>query len=321
MKRLAIVFAILMLVCALGACTVGERMNVDGATTTAAASEGTGGTTENLPMMSTTILQNEGSTTTALAQSDTTTETTTAAVTTTKTPTTVSAKTTTTKSTTTTKLTTVTQPSSHAPVEASVFDDAVIIGDSVTLKLSLYVSNQKNKGNYPLGQAKFLCSGSLGYTNALWTLNAKDNVHPRYNGVKYRIPDGVAATGAKKVFIMLGMNDFMLYGFDGTIESAEKLIGEIISKSPNAEIYVQSVTPILASKEGGSKTNANVRKLNTKIRAMCNEHGWTYLDVASVMVNSSGSLKSEYCGDPTTMGIHFTDAACQAWIDYLKKNV
>lgn len=298
MKKITFVLAFIMFVCALGACVRQADAPVSGATetsTTTIADKSSTTTTvhcfssdESMTTTTSTFFNNENS-------SDTTTRT---------------------------QFSTVTSTNLHyEPVEASVFDNAVIIGDSVTLKLSYYVSNQKNKGNYPLGQAKFLCSGSLGYTNALWSLNQKDNVHPRYNGVKYRIPDGVKATGAEKVFIMLGMNDFMLYGFDGTIESAESLIGEILQKNPNAKIYVQSVTPIIASKESGSKTNANVRKLNTMLREMCDEHGWTYLDVASVMVDSNGALKASYCGDPETMGIHFTDAACQAWVDYLKLNV
>ncbi len=296
MKKLTLILALIMVICSLCACDVPLDVTVTTPMQTSTSASTTITTTE------------QSSTTTTTEQSSTTTST-------------VINNENGSGTTTRTQFSTVTTPPLHDPVEPTVFDDAVIIGDSVTLKLSLYVSNQKNKGNYPLGKATFLCSGSLGYTNALWSLNHKDNVHPRYNGVKYRIPDGVKATDAKKVFIMLGMNDFMLYGFDGTIESAESLISEILQKSPDAKIYVQSVTPIIASKEGGSKTNANVRKLNTMLRSMCNEHGWTYLDVASVMIDGNGALKPSYCGDPETMGIHFTDAACEAWIEYLKSNV
>ena len=286
MKKLALIMAVILLIGAFAACS-GD--NTEQTTTTTVTTEST-----------TTSTTDAGTTTSTEATSGSGTTTTTTSA-----PT----------------LSTVTSPNLHDPVEPSVFDDAVIIGDSVTLKLSLYISKCKNNGEYPLGDAKFLCSGSLGYTNALWKLDDPQNVHPRYNGTKYRVPQGVAATGASKVFIMFGMNDFMLYGIDGTIDSATKLINEILANSPDAQIYVQSVTPILASCEGGSKTNANVRTLNTKLRAMCDSNGWTYLDVASVMVNSSGSLKTEYCGDPDSMGIHFTDAACLAWIDYLKSNV
>ncbi|MBR5272884.1 MAG: hypothetical protein IKU25_05775 [Clostridia bacterium] len=287
MKKLALIMAVILLLCMVAACS------------------------EDIPT--------ETTTTSTTIQNTTTQENST---TTTQVTTTVTGENTTTSTTNSQGgLSTMTSPDLHEPLEPSFFDDAVIIGDSVTLKLSLYVSKCKNNGQYPLGQAAFLCSGSLGYTNALWKLDDPQNVHPRYNGTKYRVPQGVAATGADKVFIMFGMNDFMLYGIDQTIVNAKTLINEILANSPDAKIYVQSVTPILASCEGGAKTNANVRALNTKLRGMCEQNGWTYLDVASVMVNANGSLKTEYCGDPDSMGIHFTDAACKAWIEYLKKNV
>ena len=46
-------------------------------------------------------------------------------------------------------------------VDSSWFDDAVFVGDSVTLKLSYYADNGS------LGKAEFLCAGSLGYGEAL----------------------------------------------------------------------------------------------------------------------------------------------------------
>ena len=214
-----------------------------------------------------------------------------------------------------------TQPDFHDPVNPSVFDDAVFVGDSVTHGLQLYVMRQNNIGKYPLGQAKFLYATSLGYTNALWAVDRPGNVHPTYNGIKVRVPDGVKQTGAKKVFIMLGMNDFMTYGSDGTVKNAVTLINQILDKSPDVTIYVQSVTPILKASEGGSKTNANVRAVNQKLKAMCDTYGWIYLDVSSVLVDGDGALKSSYCSDPGSMGLHINDNACVQWIEYLRSNV
>ena len=34
-----------------------------------------------------------------------------------------------------------------------------------------------------------------------------------------------------------------------------------------------------------------------------------------------GYLPSEYCGDQEAQGIHFTDAACELWVKYLRENV
>lgn len=216
---------------------------------------------------------------------------------------------------------TATQANLHAPIGSSFFDDAVFVGDSLTNNLKLYLGRQNNAGKYPLGQAKLVSAASLSYTNALWSLDRKGNVHPSYQGKKYRVPDAVAKTGAKKVFIMLGMNDFMIYGPDKTVQNATTLINQILAKNPGVKIYVQSVTPILATHETSLKSNKTVRELNTKLRKMCEKNGWIYLDVASVLVDSSGALNSAYCIDPKDMGIHINDYACAQWINYLKSNV
>ena len=54
---------------------------------------------------------------------------------------------------------------------------------------------------------------------------------------------------------------------------------------------------------------------------MCEQNGYTYLDVASVMKDSEGNLKREYCSDPDNMGVHFTDEGCKVWIDYLRTHI
>lgn len=210
---------------------------------------------------------------------------------------------------------------SVSPVDDAFFNDAVFIGDSVTLKLSYYADKVRNSIGLPcLGEAKFLCSGSLGYANAMWDIDDPNNVHPMYQGTTYLVQDGVAATGAKKVFIMLGMNDFSLYGTETTIENARTLIGKILDKSPDAQIYVQSVTPIVAGNESGSFSNENIRLLNDELVKMCENEGYRYLNVAEILTDENGCLISDYCSDPDSQGIHFTDEACEKWIEYLEEN-
>lgn len=211
---------------------------------------------------------------------------------------------------------------SNEPVDGEFFDDAVFIGDSVSLKLNYYVDKiRDNIGLECLGDATFLCSGSLSFGNSLWDIDAENNVHPSYQGTQYLLPDGVQATGKSKVFIMLGMNDFSLYGIDDTITNAKTMIDAIIEKNPNATIYLQSVTPILKTAQYGDFTNANVEELNKRYKALCEENGWNFLDVASVLKDEEGCLPANYCSDPDAQGIHFTDEACEIWINYLESNV
>lgn len=199
-------------------------------------------------------------------------------------------------------------------VDKSYFDDAAFVGDSVSLKLNYY-----NASTNELGDAKLFTSGSLGAANALWEIS-DESVHPSYQGTKTLVEDCVALSGAKKVFIMLGMNDIGLYSKEESIENYKELIGNILDKSPDAVIFVQSMTPITAqsNRAGGSLNNDAIREYNGMLLDMCEEMGWYYLDVASVLYNTEGSLEESYCSDAESMGMHFTNEGCQKWIDYLK---
>ena len=204
---------------------------------------------------------------------------------------------------------------SGTAVDAGWFDDALFIGDSVTLKLSYYADYGS------LGDAEFLCAGSLGYNNAQWDLNDPDNVHPYYNGQKFLVDDGAAYINPAKIFIMLGMNDIGMYGVDGTVEAMKTVTQRIADKCPNAVIYVQSVTPMLENMQLRDLNNRTIAEFNEKIQPICQERGYIYLDVASAMDDGYGNLVYEYCGDPTAMGLHFSDAGCAVWVDYLKNHV
>ena len=202
-----------------------------------------------------------------------------------------------------------------APVESSWFDDALFIGDSVTLKLSYY----SDYGS--LGNAEFLCAGSLGYNNAQMGLYESGNVHPEYRGEKVLVDEGAAIINPAKIFIMLGMNDIGLYGVDGAVEGMKVITDRIASKCPNAVIYVQSVTPMLENMQLSDLNNRTIAEFNSKIQPICEQRGYKYLDIASAMDDGRGNLVYEYCGDPTAMGLHFSDKGCEVWVDYLKTHV
>ena len=121
---------------------------------------------------------------------------------------------------------------------------------------------------------------------------------------------------------MLGMNDINAVGINGAVKNFEKVCNNILAKSPDVTIYVQSVTPLaassnVASKKEGRLNNASVYEYNKKLAALCQRRGWYFINVAEVMFNEKGYLKNEYCGDLQSMGIHFTNEGCRVWVDYL----
>lgn len=200
-----------------------------------------------------------------------------------------------------------------AEVELSYFDDVVFIGDSVSVMLQYYCASTK-----ALGNAKFLCAGSLSATNALWPVSDQ-SVHPSYQGKKVLVEDGVAATGAKKVYIMLGINNIG-YGVSRAKEDMLKLIDRILQKAPGCQIYIQSVTPM---SEGStivsqSLNNQKILEYNNAMLTLCEEKGWYFVNVAEVFRDENGCLSSSDCSDYYSMGIHFTNSAAEKWVAYLK---
>ncbi|HCA05025.1 MAG TPA: hypothetical protein DEO32_03895 [Ruminococcaceae bacterium] len=205
-----------------------------------------------------------------------------------------------------------------SPKDASWFNDAVFIGDSVTVMLDIYCENNPDA----LGDAKFICAGSLSYSNAQWDINAEGNVHPTYKGKQILAETAAEATGASKVFIMLGMNDIGIYGADGAVAECKKFAERMKTVSPNAKYYFQSVTPKMKSHEDEVIYNDLIKDFNTKLKKFCDDNGYKYLDIYSAVCDENGALPEKYCGDPEPegQGIHFTNEACKIWVDYLKNN-
>ncbi len=201
-----------------------------------------------------------------------------------------------------------------ARVESSYFDDVVFVGDSISTGLSYYEA-----ANDVLGKAQFLTSVSLSATNALWEISDK-SVHPRYNGQKMKVEDAIPLTGAKKVYIMLGMNDIVSLGVDKSVRNFTTLCNKILQNAPYVQLYVESVTPRTnqgAKSDNGVLNNKNITLYNKKLSALCQERGWYFVNVAEVMFDSTGYLNRSYCSDPNGMGMHFANAGCKVWVEYL----
>ena len=203
-------------------------------------------------------------------------------------------------------------------VSDSYFDDAVFIGDSVSLKLEKYVTAKRNSNASFFGGAQFLTAGSMGSGNALQPVS-DESIHPLYNGQKMALADSVKASGAKKVYIMLGMNDLAPYGVDGAVSNMQTLIEGILEKTPDAKIFVESATPLVAAQNFPTHklNNSNIALYNQKMSAVCQEKGWYFVNVWSAVQDGSGNLTASYCSDPDSMGIHFTDSGCEVWLEYL----
>ena len=205
-------------------------------------------------------------------------------------------------------------PASEAgPV--SFFDNAVFIGDSISMTLEAYCG-----ASGALGQAKFLCAGSMSPTNMLTGKILPE--YPKGSGQKPAIQDSVAATGAKYVYVMLGM-DNIAYGIERSTNDYMTILKNILDKNPDVQIIIQSVTPMADKSKSYSEklNNGKINEFNETMKAYCEENKWYYVNVAEAFRDENGFLKKEYCSDYNSMGMHFTYEGAKVWVNYLLTHI
>ena len=195
-------------------------------------------------------------------------------------------------------------PTSSAESTA-FFNDAIFIGDSVTLRLAYYAP-----GTGLLGTAQFIAQGSYGAGHA-----ARSTMYVAFRGESYSLQDAIKESGAKKVFLMLGMNDLNKFGIDKTIRYWGTMCDNILEVNPDVKIYVQSMTPVYTGKESGKLNNPTIDAYNVRLEAFAKENGFTYVNIAPYMKDATNGLAASFCSDKF---VHLSAKGAQRWIDVLR---
>lgn len=205
-----------------------------------------------------------------------------------------------------------------APVDPAWFRDAAFVGDSVSVMLDMY-----NTAYGSLGTPAFFCSVSLSQSNALTYPAGHERLpeYPKGSGQRPALLDGIQASGASKIYLMLGMN-CIANGVDRACQDLVTLANGILERNPNAAILIQSVTPMTADspRADASLNNETIAAFNDKVLAICQERGWYYINVAEALADENGYLRADYSGDKA-MGIHLNYDGAAAWADYLLTHV
>lgn len=191
------------------------------------------------------------------------------------------------------------------PGPCHFFDDAAIMGDSISYSLMVHHTKTKD-----FGDAIFLVRGSLGIHN---TLNKQLTVS--YQGKAMTPWDALAASGVKKVFIMMGMNDIGYYSIDDTMEKWGTFLGNVREKCPDITIYIESLTPMWPDAEQKLLNNENIDAYNARLREFAEENGCYFVDVAPYLKDGRNGMAGCYIGD---LYVHMNEVGTAAWATVLK---
>ena len=188
----------------------------------------------------------------------------------------------------------------NAEVADAYFLDALFVGDSRTQGLSLYKI---------IPSATILASPSV-------SVNAVLEYEFSVGETTTTLPAALASKPYTGVYLSLGVNELGWNSVDDFIAYYEDLIDAIRSAQPLTQIYIQSLLPVSANRDGSSEiyTNARIDAYNAKLQALAAAKQVYYLDVASAYRDGAGALPSDYTSD----GINLDSDAFGPWYNYLK---
>lgn len=131
-------------------------------------------------------------------------------------------------------------------------------------------------------------------------------------GVQRRL-EQVVKGHPRKIFLLIGIND-VSHGLsvDSLASRYSKLVDEIIKRSPDTKLYLQSLMPInndfkvYKALKGKEKT---VVEFNKRIEEIANERGLTYINLWPWLADKEGKLQRRFTND----GLHLTGPGYKAW--------
>ena len=191
------------------------------------------------------------------------------------------------------------------------FDDAVFIGDSLTKGFSTYIGRLRSEGENALGEAAFMGTSAMSVKNACRDINNLE-ITFTYRGRAVSVTEGINAMGAKKAFILLGLNDVAFRLWTDVEGYFSQLIEAIQAKCPDTEIVIQGLFPVNTRycRERGVKIDHWNTFNEEVLRRVCEAHQVELYDFSQMLMDEAGYLSAQYSDGGL---YHLSVAGDQVW--------
>ena len=196
----------------------------------------------------------------------------------------------------------------------SFFDDTVFVGDSLTLILSHRVRDVRRDDPDYLGDAKFLAATSMSARVASWNTVIPDGVNFTYRGGSVSLTDGINRSGAKRAFVLFGLNDLAIQDWEIVRGNFGKVIDLIHEKCPEVHVIITGVFPV--TNKFYTKAEPEWNTFNIGLEQVCIEHGAEFFDISDKLMGPDGQLAAEICSDGKC---HLNIAGEDIWVRELRK--
>ncbi len=192
-------------------------------------------------------------------------------------------------------------PESDA-VDISYFDDAVFVGDSLTVGL----------GNYGILPAENIYA-DIGLN--LDTILTKQCIQT--TGGTVTVLDALKLKKPSKVYIMLGSNGIAWITPENLAEKYDTFLDRVKQELPDATIYVESILPVTAAKQAGDARYSNeaIVEYNKLLFDLAKEKEVNYLDCHAAFKMADGTLNTEYAEQD---GMHLKRTGYEALLKFFQ---
>jgi len=168
------------------------------------------------------------------------------------------------------------------------FDNAAIVGDSITLGMMQYES-----GSNALGNMLFLTRGGISIMGFI-----KRNKNLYFQGYEMNLEDVIAQANVERVYFLVASNDIAAkYDMDVMMENWKIILDRIWEKSPGVEIVLISSIPRYEEKpylQTPDSYNQVTVEYNRNLRQFAKEHGCMFLDLHPYIQDHWGRLPCTY---------------------------
>ena len=185
--------------------------------------------------------------------------------------------------------------------EDSYLDSCVFIGDSITYGLVSY-------GVVPSSNVLASVALSVSKIDTMQIDTAYGNV---------TVIDALTEMKPENIYIMLGSNGAAYMTPSEIYHCYSTFMNKVRIACPDAKIYIISTPPVTDGKENSLESpisNDDIDELNKSLLDYADQNGVHYLDVASVLKNSSGKLPTDSAEKD---GMHFMRTTYETFIDYI----
>lgn len=196
----------------------------------------------------------------------------------------------------------------HSAVNERWFKDALFIGDSLTLAMSMY--------SVGMPDTTAFCA-----YKSITPKQFTDNVTVKNDdGSKTAVFDEICEQNPKQIFILLGTNALASGSNANLVDTYELLIQKLKEQFPGIPIYIQGLPPVTKATAASkvTLTNGRIRKVNVKLAKMAEKNGCYYIDLNRALANGEGALPASIAQKD---GIHLTQKGCKKWFNYLRTHV